>query len=305
MPERVMDRKRTSAFQVLRVLLVIGIVAYHGGYILWGEGDEICSFFFVLAGFLYQPKPYVPYLWGKVRKFYPFYLLCIGLFFLLNPAELRWSLLPHLLLVQSWIPTPVAFYFSYVGVAWFLSSLMFCYLCFPLLARQVKRCPPLFVVLPVVVLALVQMVDFGAMNVWMKYVNPLYRLLEYTAGYALACWMAGQPRRECPVPVYGLLFVLYLLLLRSGPPATVIPSVHLLMCAWLYLYGNSRIDRLFSADVCWSLARWSMYVFLSHQVLFHPLGRLGCSGVALVVTVVIASFLLGILFSRVEKWLTV
>ena len=135
---------RTAPFQGLRLIGIITIVAGHAGLNLVGGGNW-CTFFFILSGFLYKTqisnwKDYFDYIWHKASRLYPIYWICLFLY--LGLAVLRGSIseysldrdfIPHFLLLQSWIPAVAAM--AYLGPAWFLSSLLFCY-CFSLLCRS-------------------------------------------------------------------------------------------------------------------------------------------------------------------------
>ena len=135
-----------KSLQGLRLLGIITIVAGHAGFSLWGGGDW-CAFFFILSGFLYKTEvkncsDFISYVWHKVKSIYPVYWFClfayIALAYIRGNVEqytIGWDLIAHLALLQSWIPCVEAM--SYLGLAWFLSSLMFCYCCSPILKKVV------------------------------------------------------------------------------------------------------------------------------------------------------------------------
>jgi peptidoglycan/LPS O-acetylase OafA/YrhL len=132
--------ERTLAIQGLRLLFITDIVFGHASHTFLGGGGAECSFFFVVSGFLFaqKPIPYKEYLWRKAKHIYPPYWICLILLILgfvvkgtIHKLEPGWDILPHIFLVQSWIPVIDAYFFKYLGTSWFLSSLLFCYIVAP------------------------------------------------------------------------------------------------------------------------------------------------------------------------------
>ena len=115
-------------------------------------GGWAVSIFFLLSGFLYHYthkfKPIAPtfknsllFIQRKMVSFYPLHLLG----FILALQFYKYSTFANdltkaiinLLLIQSWSNQP-EIYFSYNGVSWFLSSLIFCLFMAPFLARLLR-----------------------------------------------------------------------------------------------------------------------------------------------------------------------
>ena len=148
--------ERANQLQFLRFISFLLIFLWHSEgyrikYMPPGGNGAVCavSFFFILSGFVTAYSSYnkkteltlnniLRELWKKLKKFYPLYLIIIIISVLyssipLNIASYRFDLLivngkqllKNLLLIQSWFPQG---YFSYVGSAWFLSTIMFLYI---------------------------------------------------------------------------------------------------------------------------------------------------------------------------------
>lgn len=107
------------------------------------------TFYFVLSGFVlcaaHESKilaggyRFRTFIWNRFARIYPMHLLCMGLAMIapyILPVHSNLSpglIATHLLLLQSWVPSTDV-YANINGVAWFLSSITFCYfLLYPLL----------------------------------------------------------------------------------------------------------------------------------------------------------------------------
>lgn len=135
-----MGRKRYESLNGLRAVAFLLIFAWHTQMFLSAvitqnamSANWSVSCFFMLSGFLTgltdrcdaQEESVGRYLWRKILRFYPLYVVTIFLSAQFLQKEylhdaLRW----HFLLCQSWKPS-VAYYYN--GLAWFLSTMMFMY----------------------------------------------------------------------------------------------------------------------------------------------------------------------------------
>ena len=130
----------------LRFFAALMIVVHHAESMMgvksigvnWGQG---VSFFFVLSGFILNyvyPRldtlsDTARFLRARVARIWPAHIACFLLGFTLTPYT--WdtgTALANLLLVHAWVPKS-AYYFSYNGVSWSVSTEAFFYLAFPLL----------------------------------------------------------------------------------------------------------------------------------------------------------------------------
>ena len=148
--------------QSLRFVFVMLIFLSHFSYqdieALDAGGDCGVTFFFLLSGFVcslgYGTKietgqfSYFRFLWRRIRKFYLLHLLCLVFFLVVSMSSIDVKVLLNLLLLQSWVPDS-DYYFSCNSVSWFLSSLLCCYLLFPLIYRHLSKMAKLILNVPI------------------------------------------------------------------------------------------------------------------------------------------------------------
>ncbi len=192
----------------MRGLLAVVVVLFHytNNYVLAIITSFAMSFFFMLSGFLLARKydfveldcrTYKCFLGRRLWRVYPLHIAVLLAFALKFGAEYvfmgkssdQWGyFLPQALLVQSWMPFGQV-YLKLNGVSWFLSTIVFCYACYPLVVRWLHRLsiPAQVVVLAValgaMMLAAVPLT--GTTKRWMVYICPLMRLVDFATGIVL------------------------------------------------------------------------------------------------------------------------
>ncbi len=184
-----------ATLQSLRFIFVMMIFMSHFAYrdiqAFDAGGDCGVAFFFMLSGFVVSlgygrqvregSFRYGNFLSRRIWKLYPLHLLCLAFFLLVSGSAIDFSVVMNALLLQSWVPDPTV-YFSCNGVSWFLSSLFFCYVIFPL----AYRCVSIYGL--GVVMALYAIVCFltpyDKVNA-ILYVNPLLRFVDFYIGMVL------------------------------------------------------------------------------------------------------------------------
>lgn len=194
----------------LRFVFALMIFMHHfsmGERVVFPEGGALAvCFFFILSGFVlaysYQerlvareitPRSFYA---GRLSKLYPLHILCFIVAAVLIIKTLSWKHLLvapiNLALLQSWIPIK-GVYFSYNAVSWFSSDMLFFYLIFPWLALKMrtiewKKLIVAGMAVLSVYLLLVQLIP----AVWQHavfYINPCFRLLDFTLGIVLFKWL--------------------------------------------------------------------------------------------------------------------
>jgi len=179
----------------------MAIVLFHVGVLGMEEMTWAgVSFFFMASGFLLALKYPAERIEGQGRRFawrhaaklYPLHWLTL-IIWLVAMALLGKLVIDPLtlglntLLLQSWSLVH-AIYFSYNKFSWFLSTLLFCYLCYPLLARWFS---PLRMRYKVIVLAVLVIADFIILagsddySRTALYVFPPVRLIDFLIGMTL------------------------------------------------------------------------------------------------------------------------
>ena len=181
--------------QSLRFVFVMLIFLSHFAYQdikeLDAGGDCGVAFFFMLSGFVcslgYGTKietdkfSFPHFIWRRISKFYPIHLLCLLFFLLVSKSTIDIKVLLNLFLLQSWVPNP-DYYFSCNSVSWFLSSLICCYLLFPLAYRHLSR--GLTVAVLVVYGIVYWQTPYDRVNA-ILYVFPLVRFVDFYLGMVL------------------------------------------------------------------------------------------------------------------------
>ena len=279
-----MDIKfRTLPIQGFRVLLMMGIVLLHtyGNKPVFGGGNELVSFFFVVSGFLYRDKLiWQKYIVKKMLALFPAYWIVLLIHCMMSMLggvnKFTVDIIPYALLIQSWIPQESVFYaLKYVGVAWFLSSLLFCYILSPICYRVIlrffsNRSLPLMIFFYLCVLACMELDKSFSLGGWLAYISPLVRLFEYLMGMCL--WSAIKDKQQVHLTkrkdLLAIFFVIayfgfiYFQILGCGTSI-----IHVLLIAFIFLF-DSNLIKLFFANkwIVW-VSSYIMFVYLSHQSL--------------------------------------
>lgn len=210
-----------------RGIMAALIVAFHytQSYELQVMGDFRMSFFFVVSGFLLAQryafdalswKEYKAFMRRRVLRIFPLHWLVLGLFVLmlgvqyLLTRESDFSVsnfMLQALLLQSWSPSPEVNH-ALNTVTWFLSSMMFCYLCYPFVKHffgRMKIVTQLLIVL--VALAVFMTVQWhldGETRKWFVFMFPPMRLVDFSLGVVLCTiWERGhQDYERMNVPIW-------------------------------------------------------------------------------------------------------
>lgn len=263
-----------KSLQGLRLLGIITIVAGHAGLNLWGGGDW-CAFFFILSGFLYKTEvktwcDYTGYVWRKAKSIYPVYWFClfayIALAYIRGCVEqytIGWDFIPHLALLQTWVPGVNAM--AYLGPAWFLSSLMFCYCLSPFLKKVVGA--NVWTIVGIVVLYVLWTRVWG----WDSYISPCYRLLEYAFGMWLRAFVARKEMRQELFPCVNVVAVIFLLvLIRMGVPQWAEILLFGGVITMLASFSSHWSELLLGNKFIVGLAKADIFIYLTHPgIAFH------------------------------------
>lgn len=184
-------------FVPLRFILALMIVFHHiAGFS--GGGAPAVSFFFVLSGFCmmigYKEKvvndsfDYFEFEKRRLLKLYPLHLITLSAVCLLNFSFDK-VFIANFFLIQSWIPD-TNYYFSYNGVAWYLSSAVFSYLMFPLfvmfLDRLNKKNKVAFLIVILTMYCTIVYCTPTSYRHSLLYINPVSRLIDFVIGIYLA-----------------------------------------------------------------------------------------------------------------------
>ena len=269
-------------------------------------------FFFTVSGFLtsynhagrmsYTCQTAMDILRRKLRGFYPLHVFTFLLAAMLNARELiaylGWkvylsSALLNLALLQSWFPD-MKFLFN--GVSWFLSSLLVCYFCSPLIMyfidsamKSGRRLAALWLAVLAVRAAADGLVWTGSSMLFLDvYANPLVRMLEFFSGACagaffllwrdrLKGWLqAAKSRRltisflEAALLIAGS--VIICCLDQFGMRAIFLP-VFSAGCL-LFAVEGGCISRLLSNSFFCSAGRIELEFFMLHQLVIRYMEKI-------------------------------
>lgn len=280
MGQAVVREGRLDQLTSLRFFAALMIVIHHAEAMMgvgsigvnWGQG---VSFFFVLSGFIltyvYPRLETLPdtarFLRARIARIWPAHAVTFLLGFVL--MSYTWdtaTALANLLLVHAWIPQS-AFYFSYNGVSWSVSTEAFFYLAFPVLILGWSRWwMARFVAACIGLVAIFMIVDRLGLPTYgnplgeegrlttqhgLVYIHPVTRIFEFILGMVVATiW------RKIRRPLQPAL-------------SSVLEVAALLLCAATMAYGNTlarHAQEVFSSG---ALTLW-----LSHSGSLFAFGAL-------------------------------
>lgn len=202
-----------ETLQGLRFLFMLLIFFHH---FTWKDteifefgGECDVSFFFILSGFVlslaygkkiddgtFSQKQFVI---KQLSKFYPLHILTLTTIIML---DLRigedidtYKVILCILLLQSWIPSN-DFNFAFNGVSWFLSDIIFFYLIFPFLYKNLIHSQKRYIALLfATILALYSIICFNIrpeLTNSILYVSPATRVIDFIIGLLVYRLYASQ-----------------------------------------------------------------------------------------------------------------
>lgn len=277
--------ERTIAFQGLRFLFIADIVFGHAAHTFLGGGGAECSFFFVVSGFLFtlKPIPNKEYLWRKAKHIYPPYWICMALLLLgfvvkgtWDKLDFGWDFVPHLLLVQSWIPVTDDWFFKYLGPSWFLSSLLFCYIIAPLLYKFVNR-QNKYILLQILLTSIIIcfiLEDTSAYASWLTYASPIIRGFEFLLGMQVKMLLKDIPYKESRFTyLTPILLIAYIAILRYTHWGYHYSFLHAFIIGWLWVFRSRITNITLGNKAMLRLADASIYIYLIQMPILRALGQ--------------------------------
>ncbi len=188
----------------LRFVLILVIFFHHALPNYPGGGDMGVACFFVLSGFCYALGygrkvkaaffDYRGFIKSRLAKFYPLHWITLLIAIPVSlDAGLGWKngaiLGVNALLLQSWFPLS-SVYYSFNGVSWFLSDMVFLVAVFPFLSRALdRRIGRWMLLLPASALYCILCIWTPAdLRNAVLYINPVVRLCDFTVGILAGMW---------------------------------------------------------------------------------------------------------------------
>lgn len=284
-----------------------GIVLSNKLFDFGARGVEI---FFLLSGFLmaynyrdaafaYGLSSSIKYVLEKLKKFYGLHIL----FFLIMLIKVIGHLCKHgmdyrdgwygflgdallnITLLQSWYDPAK---FSFNGVAWFLSDIVFIYLCVPFIIHFFKnRGGTRWFLFLVLLKASCDWYHYHtgfnpAPGIFSYYANPAYRLQDFLIGYTgyLMCrnWKLELENLSVSLLQVGILSV-YLICCRVFDK--IWEPIPYILLAFLLIYvctlPHGIFDYIFGNRILVHLGNISFELYIVHQVLItlftHPISK--------------------------------
>lgn len=304
----VTNRKKITAFQGLRGYGIVLIFLSHYTFAMNTAGVNNTTWFgalgveifIVLSGYLLmevhynKPIELKPYLIKKFKKFYPLHFITLIAALPFNMKALAAltsskyiALAANLTLTQAWFPES-SIYFSYNGVAWYLSITIFFALISPVIVKMWNAldCREIIGILIAIIIAEVllcvicQHTPFGH---WIIYVFPISRTLDFMLGggiWKLVQEKKDEKERSKILSIISLMILLILLgnsfTQNSEWYSTVVWTAPVGIL--IYAIGIDPQSIICSKVFCVRGVVWigeiSFEIFLIHQLVMSYVGRL-------------------------------
>lgn len=302
-------RKHLGALDGIRSFACLEIFCCH---CLWGGGALGVSMFLILSGFLLMyrylsvdaaalpsvtPLGLIRFAWKRLRKLYLLHIIMMVIVIIVQLIQDRfqtgadWTallvrVLSHIFMVQTWVPVE-SVYYSLNGLSWYLSTIQFCYLCFPMLLRVVRKLDTpvkafLSLIAVYVLQVFVAMISLRVFHInssdhyYLTYVCPLFRIFDFTCGCLLAVVFSGLPADRRSMQrhtVWEVLAVLAVgitqfIALRTriffwGRFSMIFLPASCLAIL-VFAVGGGYISRLFTTKIVAFFAGLTPFIFLIH-----------------------------------------
>lgn len=275
----------------------------------------------------------------KILKLYPLHLVTLAIAIPLTVYQLRYAeigfgqyfleAIANMLLIQSWVPFH-DFFFSYNGVSWYLSTILFMYMCFPLLLKRIrliKKKSDFWLLLCItwgvelylgILLIGVNVGKIG--DEYFTYILPLYRCLDFFAGcilgaiYTIYILEEGKLRIseipkvkgisliECCIVIIELFFIMYIkkIPLRLGEALLMPFSVGFI---YVFAINQGILSKLLTNKFLYYIGEISPYGFLIHQLVIRFISCFGEWTDDMLIFNVVISFVITILLSK--SWIAI
>ena len=312
------QRKHLDALDGIRSFACLEIFCCH---CLWGGGALGVSLFLILSGFLLTyrylpqntaaalpdvtPSGLVRFAWKRLSKLYPLHIIMMAVVIIIQlvQGQVRnnadWAalfirIILHIFMVQTWIPVD-SFYYSLNGLSWYLSTIQFCYLCFPLLLRMLKKLDTvkraLFSLIVVFVMqvciARISLTVFGISDTghyYLTYVCPLFRIFDFTCGCLLGVVFTKLPT----TPKSMLHYTAWEVLAVFAVGITQFVALNNIAFVWgrfsmiflpaccvailVFAIGGGYISKVFNAKTVKFFAGLTPFFFLIHKRIITAVG---------------------------------
>lgn len=294
-----------KSLQGLRVISMLIIFMWHCGYSNFKVGIPV-TFFFILSGFIsyitYKDKKEesiviasIDYCKIKLKRIYPIHLIT---FLISVPLRIKIILnnfgkeiivmITHLLLIQSIIPI-THFYFNYNESAWYVSTLMFCYLFTQILVKIINKIQNmnkklfksifLLLVTLVVQTVLYKVFNNTKLSQWFLYISPFYRILDYFMGMLVGfIWINTRKDINFNKNIMTIfeIFILSVISINYIPSINIYCEVNkalLLVGVFVFSLEGGLLSKILSNRIFIYFADFSFEFFLVHMPIIIICGK--------------------------------
>lgn len=306
------DKKRLAGIQTLRAIAFLEIFLGHCG-VQWCAASFGVSIFMILSGFCmainYLPKAdkfdlspvsSVKFAFDKIKKLYPLHLIMAAAIYVIVQMPTSGKAIPRLikeiLLVKCWT-THSEDYFAYNGVAWYLSTYLFICMMAPYALKLISKiknkvqllisgaCIYVFMLGLGYYLSLAQIPIGDTFAKWATYINPFYRILDFSLG-AMLGWLFLRRQEEdtknrkmvhllefAALAAFILQEYAYLPVKENymGIGYNVYFTLSSLLIVWVFAVSGGIVTKLLNNKVFLWIGNLSGYMFLIHQVVIRGL----------------------------------
>ena len=329
----------------LRFVFMCMIFLHHMGY--YPQGGYIgVAFFFILSGFVLtlgykdriinRQQTSSQFITRRLIRLYPLHWLCLVAALILdvlmgiNPFQSTSRFFANLLLLQSWIPDS-SYYYSYNGVSWFLSDVLFFSILFPLLLKALLwikkssyRIFLLIIGVLIIIPSLLYIITPDDKAYYLFKIFPPARLVEFVLGMCTALLYLDIQDKENWINKYkaALRLTMYscipllIILAFCIPQKDLIFSLFFapLICVLLLLISLKPIgeNTIFSWSPLVLFGEFSFEFYLVHQLCFKFAEHYNFWGISESLVVLIVVFFITALLSvlcryafvkPITKWL--
>ena len=231
----------------------------------------------------------------KLKRIYPIHLIT---FLISVPLRIKIILnnfgkeiivmITHLLLIQSIIPITY-FYFNYNESAWYVSTLMFCYLFTEILVKMINKIQNmnkklfksifLLLVTLVVQTVLYKVFNNTKLSQWFLYISPFYRILDYFMGMLVGfIWINTRKDINFNKNIMTIfeIFILSVISINYIPSINIYCEVNialLLVGVFVFSLEGGLLSKILSNRIFIYFADFSFEFFLVHMPIIIICGK--------------------------------
>lgn len=256
-------------------------------------GARMCEVLFVTSGFLVAYNHYentmpitlkdsLKYVLSKIKKVWPIHFIAFVMIVLhsINNNTISFDIstiykaIINLLLLQAWSNDP----FSFNGVTWFISALLFCYFMTPLLISIVKRTKRINLFMFVGLMILRIVLELSNIIPFDYHTSPIIRCIEYFIGmlmlpmfYKIKSTLSKSDNTNIMSVIELLLSAIYVFLIIYMQGKWIRGYFVIAACVLVFTYSlnNGLLSSFLSSKIfsLFSMIQVEFYIF--HKVIIE------------------------------------